>query len=171
MIPFWLRSLIWTTHNNERVEMWWIRLRLEVLESKEDDGEGIITNVRESMRTGSVKWELTVGASGGQPQMYTSLCLFKLNVFFSFVSLHRNYSIHTVQDPLNHHCVPSRGEENREVAWASYTNIQYLINTGGDSHSNTHIHIHTLPHKWRDRHIRVNASQHRLNNVQGTSSF
>lgn len=63
--------------------MWWIRLRLEVLESKEDDGEGIITNVRESMRTGSVRWELTVGASGGQPQMYTSLCLFKLNVFFS----------------------------------------------------------------------------------------
>lgn len=103
------------------------------------------------MKTGSVRWELTVGASGGQPQMYTSLCLFKLNVFFFFVSLRRNYSIHTVQDPLNHR-VPSRSEENREVAWVSYTNIQYLINIGGDTHIHTFIHTYTSAQMERQTH-------------------
>ena len=54
------------------------------------------------MNIGSVSWELTVGASGGQPQVYTSLCLFKLkclfkNFFLLFLTSH--YSIHTVQNP------------------------------------------------------------------------
>lgn len=44
------------------------------------------------MNIGSVSWELTVGASGGQPQVYTSLCLFKLKClfknFFFYFSLH-----------------------------------------------------------------------------------
>lgn len=49
--------------------------------------EGINTNIGDrSMKIGSVSWELTVGASGGQPQVYTSLCIFKLKclVFFFF---------------------------------------------------------------------------------------
>lgn len=62
------------------------------------------------MKIGSVSWELTVGASGGQPQVYTSLCIFKLKclVFFFLLFLTSHYSLHTVQYPLNCHC-PQRG--------------------------------------------------------------
>lgn len=55
-------------------------------------------------------------------------------------------------------------EENREVAQVTYTNIQYLINMGVDSPSNTHIytHTHTYTHIRTNgkTDIRVNASQH-----------
>lgn len=50
---------------------------------KTKDREGVITYIDERrMKRGSVRWELTVGASSGQPQAYTSLCLFKLKCLF-----------------------------------------------------------------------------------------
>ena len=51
---------------------------------------GVITFIYIYMREyeGSVRWELTVGASGGQPQAYTSLCLFKLKCsLFPYIAL------------------------------------------------------------------------------------
>lgn len=70
MIPFWLCTLIWMSHNTESVEMWWIR----GLSYQRQWQEGVITKIgARSMRRESVRWELTVEASGGQPQVYTSL--------------------------------------------------------------------------------------------------
>lgn len=115
------------------------------------------------MRRGAVRWELTVGASGGQPQIYTSLCLFKLKCLFFLRFLTSHYSIHTVQYPTQVPLCPNRSEENREVARFSYTNIQYLINMGGGLHSNTHTRthtVHTLICTNGKTHVRVNASQH-----------
>ncbi len=78
--------------------------------------------------------------------------------FFFFVSLHRTI-VYILYNTHRAATVSPAGGKRTGVAQVSYTNIQYfLINTGGDSHSNTYI----LSHKWKDGHIRFNASQHGL---------
>lgn len=62
------------------------------------------------MKIGSVSWELTVGASGGQPQVYTSLCIFKLKclVFFFYFSLHHTI-VYILYNTHSTATVPSGG--------------------------------------------------------------
>ena len=66
-----------------------------------------------------------MGASGGQPQAYTHLCVFfKLKCLFSFfVSLHRTivYILYNTQLSSPPTVFPSRSEENREVASAGFS--------------------------------------------------
>lgn len=85
---------------------WWIRLRLDVSRVNRQRWPGIINNIAEIMSVCvcmCVWGGGAAGASGGQPQAYTSLCLFKLICllfFLCFLTSHYTHCTTPTELPL-----------------------------------------------------------------------
>lgn len=98
-IPFSLSGLIRMSRSNQREETCWIRFRLEVSESTDGDRWELLPIKQWVWVRGG--GSVTVGASGGQPQANTSLCLLKLKCLFCFpsfpyITLYMLYNTHWI---------------------------------------------------------------------------